>query len=171
MLLEESVFWTNETKLEYFGNKSHQLHVQWPRNETCRQTSTRSTLKHRGGSVEGQICNMWNVVAWICAEYNDISRLSRHSGLKCAAQSHRRVLQQDNDPKLTAKKTNNSEQNRLFWNEVFWSPDLDLEHLELKRAVWSRNPSNLTQLEQFEQEKWTKTPENRCRRTKATDSK
>lgn len=42
-------FWTDETKLELFGN-SHQLYVHRHTNEAYKENNT-TTVKHGGGSV------------------------------------------------------------------------------------------------------------------------
>jgi transposase len=79
------------------------------------------------------------------------------------------VFQQDNDPKHTSKST----QERLKtkrWTVLKWpATSLDRSPIEdlwrdLKTAVGRRHPSNLGELEQFDQEEWAKLPVQRCRK-------
>uniref|UniRef100_A0AAZ3R8A6 Uncharacterized protein n=1 Tax=Oncorhynchus tshawytscha TaxID=74940 RepID=A0AAZ3R8A6_ONCTS len=69
------------------------------------------------------------------------------------------IFQQDNDPKHTAKTTQES-LNVLEWP----SQSLDLNPIErdLKIAVQQHSPSNLTELERICREDWEKLPKYRC---------
>ena len=76
------------------------------------------------------------------------------------------VFQQENDPKNCSKSTKAFMQwnkyNLLEWPSQ--SPDLNIiENLwdDLKRAVHARQPSNLTELEMFCKEEWSKIPSSR----------
>ena len=76
------------------------------------------------------------------------------------------ILQQDNDPKHCSNSTKAFMQ-RNKYNVLEWpsqSPDLNIiENLwcDLKQAVHAQKPSNLTELEMFSKEEWSKIPSTR----------
>ena len=77
------------------------------------------------------------------------------------------AFQQDNNPKHTAKTTQEWLRDK-FVNVLEWpsqSPDLNpIEHLwrDLKIAVQRHPPSNLTELERLSREEWEKLSKYRC---------
>ncbi|CAJ0940480.1 unnamed protein product [Ranitomeya imitator] len=76
------------------------------------------------------------------------------------------IFQQENDPKHRSKSTQAFMQrnNYTVLESPSQSPDLNIiEHLwdHLKRAVYARRPSNLTELELFCKEEWSKIPSSR----------
>ena len=77
------------------------------------------------------------------------------------------IFQQDNDPKQTAKATQkwlkDNTVDVLEWSSQ--SPHLNpIKNLwlDLKRAVHSQSPCNLTELEQFIKEEWSEIAVSRC---------
>uniref|UniRef100_A0A3B3T533 Tc1-like transposase DDE domain-containing protein n=1 Tax=Paramormyrops kingsleyae TaxID=1676925 RepID=A0A3B3T533_9TELE len=163
-----NVLWTDETNLEPFG-QSHQ-----------HGGGTIPTVRHGGGSV----------LFWGCFAASDTGNLEsvqdtmksqEYEGIlernilpivrKLSLSRRSWDLQQDNDPKHTAKSTQEWLRKKktldyiLKWPSM--SPDLNpIEHLwkDLKIAVWRLHPSNLRQLEQFALEEWGKLPAGKCRR-------
>ncbi|MGH0119912.1 UNVERIFIED_CONTAM: hypothetical protein FKN15_059840 [Acipenser sinensis] len=96
------------------------------------------------------------------AKYRQILEENLLQSAKDLRLGRRFTLQQDNDPKHTAKATlewlKNKKVNVLEWPSQ--SADLNLiENLRqgLKITVHQQSPSNLTELEQFCQEEWANT--------------
>ena len=172
----ESVLWTDETKIELFGPMDHR-YVWRKKNEAFVEKNTLPTVKHGGGSV----------LLWGCFASSGTGRLQRVEGKmdsimyqeileKNVVSSVRELklgrrwwLQQDNDPKHRSKSTQ-AWLRRKSWNVLDWpsqSPDLNpIENLwwDLKKAVASCKPRNLTELEAFAMEEWAKIPKERCQR-------
>ena len=75
------------------------------------------------------------------------------------------ILQQDNDPKHCSNSTKAfMQRNKYVLEWPSQSPDLNIiENVwgDLKQAVHARKPSNLTELEMFSKEEWSKIPSTR----------
>ena len=155
-----------------FLAKSHQLYVHRRKNEAYKEKNTVPTVKHGGGSVgfwgcfaaSGTGCLESVQGTMKSQDYQGILERNVLPSVRRLGLSRRSwVLQQDNDPKHTAKSTGEWLRAK-HWTILKWpsmSPDLNpIEHLwkELKHAVWRRHPSNLRQLEQFAHEDSAKTP-------------
>uniref|UniRef100_A0A3Q2PWK9 Tc1-like transposase DDE domain-containing protein n=1 Tax=Fundulus heteroclitus TaxID=8078 RepID=A0A3Q2PWK9_FUNHE len=167
------VLWTDETMIELFGHKER--HYAWQQKNTAFQEQhLLPTVKFGGGSIMlwGCVANagtgnlvkvegrMDSIQYQQILENNvqeSVTKLKLHQGW---------IFQQDNDPKHRSKSTQAFMQ-RNNYNVLEWpsqSPDLNIiEHLwdDLKQAVYARRPSNLTELELFCKEEWSKIPSSR----------
>uniref|UniRef100_A0A674A8J2 Zinc finger protein 250-like n=1 Tax=Salmo trutta TaxID=8032 RepID=A0A674A8J2_SALTR len=160
--IRNNILWSDETKIELFGLNAKR-HITTP------------MLKHGGGSI----------MLWGCFSAAGTGRLVRIEG-EMNGEKYREILdenllqsaqdlrlgqrftfQQDNDPKHTAKTTQEWLRDKSL-NVLEWpnqSPDLNpIEHLwrDLKIAVQRRSPSNLAELERICREEWEKFPKYRC---------
>ncbi|KAK3512401.1 hypothetical protein QTP70_008741 [Hemibagrus guttatus] len=171
--MRNKILWSEETKIELFGLNGKR-HV-WRKPGTARHlANTIPTVKHGGGGI----------MLWGCFSAAGTGRLVRMEGKMNAAMyrdildedllqnvldlrlGRRFILQQDNNPKHTAKITKewlrDNSVNVLEWTSQ--GPDLNpIEHLwrDLKMAVQRRSPSNLMELERSCREEWEKLPKNR----------
>ncbi|XP_071000052.1 uncharacterized protein [Oncorhynchus clarkii lewisi] len=160
--MRNKILWSGENKIELFGLNA-KCHITIP------------MVKHGGGSI----------MLWGCFSAAGTGRLVRIEGeingekyreildenLLQSAQDlrlgQRFIFQQDNDPKHTAKTTQEWLRDKSL-NVLEWpsqSPDLNpIENLwrDLKIAVQRRSPSNLTELERICREEWEKFPKYRC---------
>ena len=101
------------------------------------------------------------------AKYRTILEENLMQSAKDLKLGRRFIFQQDNDPKHTARATmecfRSKHANVFKWPSQ--SPDLNpIENLwqDLKIAVHRWSPSNLTELQLFCQEEWTKMSISRC---------
>ena len=123
------ILWSDVTKFELFGLNAKR-HI-W------RKPGTIPSVKHGAGSI----------LLWGCFPAAETGRLVSIEG-------RRFNFQPDNDPKHTAKTTQEWFRHKSL-NVLEWpsqSPDLNpIEHLwrDLKIAVQRRSPSKLTELERI----------------------
>ncbi|TKS65777.1 Transposable element [Collichthys lucidus] len=164
------VLWTDECKIELFGHNKGRY--AWRKKNTAFQDKhLLPTVKFGSGSI----------MLWGCVASAGTGNLVRVEGRMDSSQYQqilannvqesvtklklRRgwILQQDNDPKHCSNSTKAFMQ-RNNYNVLEWpsqSPDLNIiENLwcDLKRAVHAQKPSNLTELEMFCKEEWSKIP-------------
>ena len=142
-------------------------HGWWKPGSAHHLPKTIPTVKHGCGSI----------MPWGCLSAAGTRRLVRVEGRLIGAKfrdilngnlvqstqdlrlGQRFTFQQDNDPKHTAKTTQE-------WLEFpSQSPDLNsIKHLwsDLKMTVHRLSPSNLTELERICRDEWQKIPKSRC---------
>lgn len=167
------VLWTDETKMELFGHNKRRY--AWRQKNTAfLEKHLLPTVKFGGGSVM-----LWGCVASAgtgnlvkvegrmdSTQYQQILDNNVQESVTKLKLRRSWVFQQDNDPKHCSKSTKAFMQ-RNNYNVLEWpsqSPDLNIiENLwgDLKRAVHARHPSNLTELEMYCKEEWSKLPQSR----------
>ena len=166
-IMRNKILWSDETKIELFGLNAKR-HV-W------RKPGTITAMKHGGGRImlwgcfseagTGRLVRIERKMNG--AKYREILDENLLQGAQDLRLGWRFTFQQDNNPKHTAKTTQ-----EWLWdkslNVIEWpSQSLDLnpiEHLwrDLKMAVQQRFPSNLTELERICREEWEKLSKYRC---------
>ena len=173
----ETVLWTDETKIEFFGKARHStIYRKW--NEAYKEKNTVPTVKYGGyskmfwGCFAASGTGCLDCVQGIMKSEDYQKILGRNVGpsvRKLGLCPRSWVFQQDNDPKHTSKSTQKW-MKRKHWQVLKWpamSQDLNpIEHLwrDHKIAVGRRHPSNMIELEQFAKEELSKIPVERCKK-------
>lgn len=169
-----NILWTDETKINLFGNDGRQT-VRRPTSQEFKPQYTKKTVKHGGGNIK-----LWGSFSWYGVgplhlidgnmDQNQFVNILKDTMLPYVEENMplKWVLQQDNDPKHTsklAKKLIADEKiNLMEWPSQ--SPDLNpIEHLwgDLKRAVGKYNTRNKAELWQIIQREWAAIPLDQCR--------
>jgi hypothetical protein len=160
--MRNKILWSDKSKVELLGLNA-KCHI-W------RKPGTIPMVKHGGGSI--RLCGCFSAAGTgrlvrIEAKYREIlddNLLQRAQDLRLR---RRFTFQQDNDPKHTAKTTQEWLRDKSL-NVLEWSSQSPVlkpsEHLwrDLKIAVQQRTPSNLTELERICREEWDKVPKYSC---------
>ena len=177
------VLWTDETKVELFGHNKGRY--AWRKKNTAFQDKhLLPTVKFGGGSIM-----LWGCVASAgtgnlvkvegrmdSSQYQQILENNVQESVMKLKLRRGWILQQDNDSKHCSKSTNPFMQRKKY-NVLDWpsqSPDLNIiENLwcDLKRAAHARKPSNLTELEMFCKEEWSKIPSTTIQNHTGSDRK
>ena len=106
------VLWTDESKFEFFGCKQR-FRVWRKTGEELQDRHLQKTVKHGGGNIMVWGCFSWAGVGQLIKidgimtadTYIDILRENLEVSLIQLGLENSFILQQDNDPKHTAKKT------------------------------------------------------------------
>ncbi|MBN3277122.1 TCB1 transposase, partial [Polyodon spathula] len=170
----EKVLWSDETKIELFGQNSKRYVWRKP-NTAHASRHTIPTMKNGGGSIMLWGCfssagtgHLVTIEGRMDGEkYRKIPQENLLQSAKKLKLGRKFTFQQDNDPKHKAKATlewlKNKKVNVLQWP----SQSHDLNPIEnlwhyLKIAVHKHRPTNLNNLEQICQEEWAKITPKLC---------
>lgn len=168
------MLWTDECKIELFGHNKGWYAWQTKNIGAFQDKRLLPTVKLGDGSIMQWGCvvsagtgNFVKVEGRLdSSQYQQILANNVQESVTKLKSCWGWILQQDNDPKHCSKSTKAFMQ-RNNYNVLEWpsqSPDLNIiENLwcDLKRAVHAQKPSNLTELEMYCKEQWSKIPSTR----------
>lgn len=161
-----TVLWSDVTKMELFNHMDREfVWCSTSNNETKRDS--RSVMMWGCFSAAGT-GNLYRVTGIIDShKYQAILRKNVLPSVEKLNLRDNWTFLHENDPKYNSKSTKAWLKNQT-WN-ILERPSLcpDLNPTEslwchLKKAVASRKPSNLNELEAFAREEWTRIPQERC---------
>ncbi|MBN3274470.1 TCB1 transposase, partial [Polyodon spathula] len=172
----QKVLWSDETKMELFGLNAKRY--VWHKPNTLHYPeNTIPTVKHGGGSIMLRKCFSSAGTGTLVrkegkmngAKYREVFEENLLSFAEKLKLGWKFTFEHDNDLKHKAKATlewlRNKKVNVLEWP----SQSLDLNPIknmwhDLKIALHQCSPRNLTELEQFCKEQWSKIGKSRCAR-------
>ena len=176
----EKVIWSDETQVELFGRNP--ATSVWRKNGTAfKKHNTVHTIKFGGGSIMiwGRFSSKGTGELQVIhgrmnsSMYGEILEKNLHESATSSGHARNFVLQHDNDPKHTAKRTKEWFENNgigtLNWPSS--SPDVNPNESlwnTLKIKVHMRHPQNIKQLEELCQEEWGKVKLDQCGKLEPT---
>ena len=160
----ENVLWTDETKIEIFGNAHQQFVYRW-RNEAYKEKNTLPTVKHGGGldCITGIMKS---------ENYREILEWNVRPSVRKLGLSQRSwVLQQHKDPKHTSTRMQEwLKRKKMDWYKMAsnesWSQSDSKSLGWAEICYWGKEPCNVQELEQIAKEEWEKIPAEKSRSLK-----